>query len=123
MSTQIDAHTGIEGTEPGCPLGAPRAHWGRALRMAFTSSATAVRANSNWSWEGQWEEGHGKAWSLLRPPGAFRKGSREVTWGGGGAVLLGEVPSRRGGRRERQLLLVFLGKGGSEGWGREEQSP
>lgn len=26
-------------------------HWGRALRMALTSSATAVRANSNWSWE------------------------------------------------------------------------
>lgn len=26
-------------------------HWGRALRMALTSSATAVRANSNWSWK------------------------------------------------------------------------
>lgn len=25
-------------------------HWGRALRMALTSSATAVKANSNWSW-------------------------------------------------------------------------
>lgn len=28
-------------------------HWGRALRMALTSSATAVRANSNWSWREQ----------------------------------------------------------------------
>ena len=33
-------------------------HWGRALRMAFTSSATAVSANSNWSWKPQqrWDE-------------------------------------------------------------------
>lgn len=29
-------------------------HWGRALRMALTSSATAVRANSNWSWKPEW---------------------------------------------------------------------
>lgn len=28
-------------------------HWGRALRMALTSSATAVKANSNWSWRQQ----------------------------------------------------------------------
>lgn len=75
MSTQIDAHTGIEGMEPGCPLGAPWAHWGRALRMAFTSSATAVRANSNWSWEGQREEGHGKAWSLLSLKGPLGSGA------------------------------------------------
>lgn len=27
-----------------------RAHWGKALRMVFTSSATAVSANSNCSW-------------------------------------------------------------------------
>lgn len=101
MNTQIDAHTGIEGTEPSCPPGAPRAHWGRALRMAFTSSATAVRANSNWSWEGQWEEGHGKACSLPRPPGAFRKGSREVTWGGGS--LPGGDTQQAEGRQERQL--------------------
>lgn len=30
--------------------GGPRHHCGSAFRMAFTSSATAVRANSNWSW-------------------------------------------------------------------------
>lgn len=29
------------------------AHWGRAFRMALTSSATAVRANSNWSYRGR----------------------------------------------------------------------
>lgn len=29
------------------------AHCGRAFRMAFTSSATAVSANSNWSWSGR----------------------------------------------------------------------
>lgn len=29
---------------------APRHHCGSAFRMAFTSSATAVSANSNWSW-------------------------------------------------------------------------
>lgn len=37
-----------------------RPHWGKALRMAFTSSATAVRANSNCSWRdrgGRHEQG------------------------------------------------------------------
>lgn len=29
---------------------APCHHCGSAFRMAFTSSATAVNANSNWSW-------------------------------------------------------------------------
>ena len=49
MSTQIDAHIGKEGAEAGLPTEGPQgSHWGRALRMAFTSSATAVRANSNW---------------------------------------------------------------------------
>lgn len=28
---------------------ASSAHWGKAFKMAFTSSATAVSANSNWS--------------------------------------------------------------------------
>lgn len=56
-----------EGEEPGVGVstdpqrGWPRSvlgrwpHWGRACRMAFTSSATAVSANSNCSWgrEGQ----------------------------------------------------------------------
>lgn len=60
VDTQIDAHIGKkEGMEAGCPpRGLPGAHWGKALRMAFTSSATAVRANSNWSLErtrpGRW---------------------------------------------------------------------
>ena len=50
-SAQIDAHTGKEGVEAGLPTeGLQGSHWGKALRMAFTSSATAVRANSNWSW-------------------------------------------------------------------------
>lgn len=31
-------------------------HCGRAFKMAFTSSATAVRANSNWSWAGEKRE-------------------------------------------------------------------
>lgn len=49
--TQTDAHTGKEGAEAGLLTEGPQgSHWGRALRMAFTSSATAVRANSNWSW-------------------------------------------------------------------------
>lgn len=93
--------------------------------MAFTSSATAVRANSNWSWEGQCEEGHGKAWTLLRPLGAFRRGSWEVTWEWGDREVGGSGggTQQAGRRQERQLLLVSLGEGGSEGWGREEQSP
>lgn len=33
------------------PPSAAAAHCGRAFRMAFTSSATAVSANSNWSWD------------------------------------------------------------------------
>lgn len=58
-SAQIDAHAGKEGVEAGLPIEGPQgSHWGKALRMAFTSSATAVRANSNWSLErtrpGRW---------------------------------------------------------------------
>lgn len=75
----MGAHTGKEGAEAGLPTGGPQgSHWGRALRMAFTSSATAVKANSNWSWEGQWEDGHERADLCSCPRTAFGRGS----WGG-----------------------------------------
>lgn len=42
------------------PSGAPF-YCGRAFRMAFTSSATAVSANSNWSCRETKEEGRERA--------------------------------------------------------------
>lgn len=42
------ADTGSLGVVPAASSGRD-AHWGRAWRMAFTSSATAVSANSNCS--------------------------------------------------------------------------
>lgn len=66
-SAQIDAHTVKEGVEAGLPTEGPQgSHWGKALRMAFTSSATAVRANSNWSWGRA--EGRGSWGSLASAP-------------------------------------------------------
>ena len=44
-------------TADGSPRGlGTRTHWGKALRMAFTSSATAVSANSNCSWRDRRKE-------------------------------------------------------------------
>lgn len=49
------------GTEARMPTEVPGgAYWGRALRMAFTSSATAVSANSNWSCARPVAEGSGE---------------------------------------------------------------
>lgn len=47
-----DLHTCIQRVSPrDCLwLSSAAGHWGRAFKMAFTSSATAVSANSNWSW-------------------------------------------------------------------------
>lgn len=84
--------------------------------MAFTSSATAVKANSNWSWEGQGEDGHKRADLCSCPRAAFGRGS----WGGHlgeGSVLLG-----KGGRWGRQAVAGFPGEGWRLGVG-QEQSP
>lgn len=83
MGTQIDDHRGEEGAEAGLPVeGSQGSHWGRALRMAFTSSATAVRANSNWSWGravgGRRVTGRLGLCSCLR--GLLGVGVGEVTW-------------------------------------------
>lgn len=110
--------------------GAPGSHWGRALRMAFTSSATAVRANSNWSW--------GRAvagWSRRGLTSALP--SKWGVFGGGvgpwaGPLGGGESSWRRDrGRWERLAAAAFpgvarkwvIGKGGSWGWGRKARSP
>jgi hypothetical protein len=45
------------------------AYWGRAFRMAFTSSATAVSANSNCSWGRDKWEGTVSEEHLLPSPG------------------------------------------------------
>lgn len=123
VDTQIDAHIGKkEGMEAGCPpRGLPGAHWGKALRMAFTSSATAVRANSNWSWGGR---ARGRSWvglaSALAPMGrAFGGGELGTPLGRGKSLFGGGTEAGGRGR----LLLASLGKGGIKGWDREEQSP
>lgn len=57
------------------------AHCGKAFKMAFTSSATAVSANSNWSWWGRagerqrWREGT-EAWEVWK--GWLEIGQRET---------------------------------------------
>lgn len=102
--TQRDAHTGKEGAEAGLPTEGPQgSHWGRALRMAFTSSATAVRANSNWSWRRAGERMVMERTDLCSCPvaggedcgegGAFGQGSQgghlgegESSWGRWGQV-------------------------------------
>lgn len=119
MGTQIDAHTSKEKTEASCPPRDPAgAHWGRAFKMAFTSSATAVRANSNWSWKGQWEDSHGRPGLSSSPTGPLGSGAGAVTWREWGTPGGGPEAGGKG-----RLLLASLGKGGIEGWGREEQSP
>ena len=102
-STWKEAHTGGEGADAGLPTEGPQgSHWGRALRMAFTSSATAVRANSNWSW-GRAGVGESQGGLASAPVlGRFEevtRGRRASSWG------------RRGGRQERQAAAPFPGAG------------
>lgn len=84
-----NAHTGRRSRGRGVHGGAQGAHWGRALRMAFTSSATAVSANSNWSCARPVTEGSGEAQPLPLPKGTFIAGME-------GCRAFG----RRGGRLE-----------------------
>lgn len=56
--------------------------------------------------------------SVPAPSGPLGSGAGAVTWWGRGTPGRGPEAGRRG-----RLLLASLGKGGTEGWGREEQSP
>lgn len=112
-SAQIDAHAGKEGVEAGLPIEGPQgSHWGKALRMAFTSSATAVRANSNWSWgkvEGE------RSWGGLASAPALGWVGGALGWslGGGGSPSGGDLEA---GRQERQAPATFPGERSWLGW-------
>lgn len=71
---------------------APRHHCGSAFRMAFTSSATAVSANSNWSWRSRRGCMRGPASPALGA--AHGPGGRGALVWGWGSTLVCTMPGR-----------------------------